>query len=674
MARLSFDIETDGLMPHQTKEQPGSRVWCITTYDIDTCEARRYHDDPELPRDGTINDGIVAVWDAACLVGHNIAGFDIPYLERYSGLGYPIHEREIVDTQLVAQLVFPGDTVLGFSLSLQRAAGPALAEQRMPTPLLRRHSLESWGYRIGHRKGEYLKSMDGAPKGLTQELVDYCGLDSQLSAELLSWLLNRKTPTGARRGWKGPHPKQWTTVTWKAAVRDSKVGYLVQRMVASGVGFDVLAAEDLYLALTKRRTQLAQTLAAGVRPWWEPKGYDDQGYPKVFVPKRDNRTLGYGKGCECVPVQLVTFNPASRSHVSRHLKAHGWTPTSYGADGIPNVTEDVLSEVTHLPLVPELLEYAIVDKRIKAIGEGGKRESDYLSNVRFNEDGVPTIHGGVNVVGTRTSRCSHYRPNLGNVVSKPKPYWAEVRALFRPSEPGWVQVGSDASGLEGRCLAHRLYFWDEGTFRDELLMGDIHEENRKAMGLFTRLEAKRIFYARIYGAQAARVGEYVIKDQRAAIAEGLCTDKPFVPGQAEALGEAAIAGLERRIVGLGHLAKACATRWRRGYIIGLDGRIIPCSSQHGAVNDLLQSDGAIIMKEATIVRDRMLAEAGLNVGGDWAPMLFVHDEWQDQAHPDVAETVGRISVEAIRIAGENLGLTCPLTGEYRVGRNWSETH
>jgi hypothetical protein len=36
--------------------------------------------------------------------------------------------------------------------------------------------------------------------------------------------------------------------------------------------------------------------------------------------------------------------------------------------------------------------------------------------------------------------------------------------------------------------------------------------------------------------------------------------------------------------------------------------------------------------------------------------------------------VGKLGVQAIQKAGEVLELRCPLTGEFRVGNNWKETH
>jgi len=41
---------------------------------------------------------------------------------------------------------------------------------------------------------------------------------------------------------------------------------------------------------------------------------------------------------------------------------------------------------------------------------------------------------------------------------------------------------------------------------------------------------------------------------------------------------------------------------------------------------------------------------------------------------DIADQVGRLGVEAIVEAGNFFNLRCPLDGEYKYGRNWSETH
>ena len=52
----------------------------------------------------------------------------------------------------------------------------------------------------------------------------------------------------------------------------------------------------------------------------------------------------------------------------------------------------------------------------------------------------------------------------------------------------------------------------------------------------------------------------------------------------------------------------------------------------------------------------------------------VHDEWQIEAHKDVADRVGELGIAAIEKAGNDFNLKCSLTGEYSVGSNWYETH
>jgi len=52
----------------------------------------------------------------------------------------------------------------------------------------------------------------------------------------------------------------------------------------------------------------------------------------------------------------------------------------------------------------------------------------------------------------------------------------------------------------------------------------------------------------------------------------------------------------------------------------------------------------------------------------------IHDEWQIQVKESQTEAVGRLGVEAIEKASEHFNMRCPLTGEYKIGDNWYETH
>ena len=107
-----------------------------------------------------------------------------------------------------------------------------------------------------------------------------------------------------------------------------------------------------------------------------------------------------------------------------------------------------------------------------------------------------------------------------------------------------------------------------------------------------------------------------------------------------------------------------------GYIKGLDGRKLFVRSQHAALNTLLQSAGAIVMKKALVILNDKIKQQNL----DAHFVANVHDEWQIEADEDIADVVGSLGVDAIREAGLHFNLNCPLDGEYNVGRNWSETH
>lgn len=50
------------------------------------------------------------------------------------------------------------------------------------------------------------------------------------------------------------------------------------------------------------------------------------------------------------------------------------------------------------------------------------------------------------------------------------------------------------------------------------------------------------------------------------------------------------------------------------------------------------------------------------------------DEAQFNCKPELADQLGKLFVRAIEISGRHFGFPCPTTGEYKIGKNWSETH
>lgn len=113
---------------------------------------------------------------------------------------------------------------------------------------------------------------------------------------------------------------------------------------------------------------------------------------------------------------------------------------------------------------------------------------------------------------------------------------------------------------------------------------------------------------------------------------------------------------------------------KRGYVKAIDGRKIYIRSEHSALNFLLQSCGAIIMKQALVNYHDILAEKGLVHGEDYRQVLWVHDEFQVECKPGLEKIVGQAMVDGIRQVGDQLELRCPLDGEYKIGKNWADTH
>jgi DNA polymerase-1 len=626
------------------------------------------------------------------LIGHNIAGFDLPLLDRfYPNVKLP---KRIFDTIAVSRQQF-FTTIMGRTIEFRNAAGrsEAAREARYPKRLLppqKLHNLESWGFRLQFFKDTMLKDL-GVQEEFTEELLQYCLRDVQLAQHLYHWL--RANP--GKRGWPVPE--------YEAMVAESQFTYLITKQELNGVGFDEEAAGRLYSKLAGRRAELEVELKKFFPAWWAPKPVAKEEEPTPIaeglelelrtgdaayaVPRRTyrvpypNMLAGRSTGCPFTPVELVELNPRSLDQIAERLQTiYGWKPKAYNDDGSVKMDEAVLADLDYPPMAL-VREHILVQKRIAQLAEG---KEAWLKHARAGR-----VHGRVFATGTRTSRCSHSKPNLGQVPTVDAPYGMECRGLFRPTRPGWVQIGADASGIELRMLAHRLAFWDRGAFAEILLKGDPHREWMKATAIYFRKNQKTCTYAFLYGAGDAKLGKIRLVDWNEAWehvldehgklkyvgpGNGLAKEKPPSAKFEEALGADARSGLMRHVAGLDELTKLLQKKFRQRWLRGIDGRVIPVETQHGALNDLLQSDAGIAMKHAKIVVVELLAEQGLELGRDYAFMLNVHDEWQFEAPPENAEIVGQTAVRAITTTGERLGVRIRLDGEYKIGNTWAETH
>lgn len=419
---MILDIETDGLLNECTK------IHCIVLRDLAGKVTTFVQ-----PNRATV---VKILNDNPLLVGHNIQGFDLMVFAKLYNLTYT---GKVLDTLVASHLLWPDLREKDFN------------RNEFPPALIGRHSLEAWGYRLGCHKGEFGKTADW--KEFSQEMLDYCVRDTEVTARLYAKIVDQACPQ-------------------TALDLEHRFSERIDAMMRYGFCFDRPAAEVLTAKLMGQRAEIDAKLAAIFPPFVD----------EYETPKTKKRR-----------VKMTAFNPGSRQHIARALREkYGWVPTEFTDTGEPKVDESVLGELTYAEAA-SLAERFLIQKRLGQLAEG---QQNWIQQVK--PDG--RMHGYCNHNGTVTGRCTHSGPNMAQVPKEP-----EYRSLFYAPK-GCVLVGCDAAALELRLFAHYLARYDDGAYGKEVLSGDIHTANQKAAGLPTRAQAKTFIYALLYGAGDAKMG------------------------------------------------------------------------------------------------------------------------------------------------------------------------
>jgi DNA polymerase I-like protein with 3'-5' exonuclease and polymerase domains len=226
------------------------------------------------------------------------------------------------------------------------------------------------------------------------------------------------------------------------------------------------------------------------------------------------------------------------------------------------------------------------------------------------------IHAYINPIGAVTNRMTHSKPNLAQVPANDSMYGEECRKLFKVRD-GYKLVGCDASGLELRMLAH---YMDNEDYTKEVVDGD------------------------------GKIGDVV----GGTSSDGKRLKKDFLANTP------ALKDLRDRVTKLSE----------QGTIKGLDGRKLHIRSPHAALNTLLQSAGAIVMKRALVILDDYAKDYNI----DYRFVGNIHDEIQTEVVEDKAGLFGSLAAGSIIEAGTYYEMNCPLDAEFKVGDTWAETH
>ena len=479
------------------------------------------------------------------------------------------------------------------------------------------HSLAAWGERLKFAKGDYCDWTT-----LTAEMLEYCKQDVRVTEQTLAFLEKALEPFGDT-----------------SLDLEHRVQCEIHKQMSNGWLLDQRQAFDLVAGLKEKQNELEDkvhekfkplpTFVKEVQPKYKKNGELSSVGLKFLGDSWDNVGGAFSR------LDWPEFNLGSRQQIGRYLRRFGWKPEKFTETGQPIVDEKTLETVTDIPEAQLIAEYLMVQKRIAQV-------QSWLDAVE--DDG--RVHGQVNAIGAVTGRMTHSSPNMAQVPAVGVPYGTECRALWIVPA-GRKLVGVDASGLELRMLAH---YMNDKEYTDEILNGDVHTANQINAGLSTRAQAKTFIYAFLYGAGDAKIGSIVDGGQRlgAKLRQRFLDNTP------------ALAELRERV----------SIAAQRGYLRGLDGRCLHIRSEHSALNTLLQSAGAVVMKKALAIFSQYAPKWNL----DYKLLGSIHDEYQIEARADHADKVGYLMVESIKAAGIAFEMNCPLDGEYKVGNNWAQTH
>ena len=449
------------------------------------------------------------------------------------------------------------------------------------------HSLSSWGKQIGFSKGEYNDF-----NTFSKDMLEYCIRDTKLTRKLAYKL--------------SEEGKMFSTRSYEL---ERKIRAIIDQQEKNGFAFNLRKAMSFLATLEEEE----QSLKDKAQEMFEPTEV-----------KLKTKT------------KYIPFNIGSRKQIAERLMERGWKPTNHTEKGNVIVNEDVLSKID-MPEAEMFSRYFLLQKRtglIKAWIEACQEDN--------------RVRGRVMTLRTVTGRMAHNSPNMAQVPAVYSPYGKECRSLWTVSNPDThTLIGTDASGLELRCLAH---YMNDPDFTNEVLNGDVHTANMKAAGLTDRDQAKTFIYAFLYGAGPAKIGK-------------------VVGGSAKA-GQQLITKFLSNMPKLKKLRENVA-RWSKdGTIPALDGRRLHIRSEHAAVNTLLQGAGAIICKQWLVHITERIRKSGV----DAKLVASIHDEYQFEVAKKDAQRFGQITKDAMQETEKTLKVKCPLDCEFKIGTTWMETH
>ena len=621
------DIETDGLNP--------TKIWVVVSKVRETGEKRVFRRPDLNPHEFVEYAATIDRW-----VFHNGIDFDVPHLHR-----------------LVPSLRLDTGSVLD-TLVLSRLFNQGLAGG---------HSLEAWGQRFGYPK---VAHEDWSQ--LSEEMVHRCSVD----VDITDLLFTKIEPFLGQPQWQ------------HAISIEHFMAVVCRQMHENGFAFNYDRALAVKAEIDNRLKELEDVIQKSFPPKAVPVG--DIITPRLTKMGTLSRSNLKWAGDDLTPYtedapfqrfRYDPFNPGSPRQIVERLNEAGWKPYEKTKGHIQALKERPQNKEKLAQF--EKYGWQVSEGNLATLPdtapEGARRLAEWLTLadrsstltewLECYNPATGRIHGTFRPIGAWTHRMSHSKPNTGNITrvildKSGHPimggagfYNADMRAMWCVP-PGRAMVGVDAEGIQLRVLAHLMgdpAFIHGVTHGKKETGDDPHTLNMKALGPVCkdRDTAKTFIYAWLLGAGVAKVATIL--------------------GCSQAEAKAAVEQFIEAYPGLKELKEVIIPRdAARGYFIGLDKRLVRCDNTHLMLAGYLQNGETVVMKTATRIWMDQLRQSKLL---DRTILLnMVHDEWQTETDPSVAEYVAQVQKDSIRQAGEMLDLRCPLAGSSSIGTNWMETH
>lgn len=623
MSRVAtFDIETDNLLEQCTK------VWCIAVKDHDNGDVHTFDS-------SNIRLGLSYLATFDTLIGHNCIYFDFPVLRKLYRWEY---EGTKIDTLIMSRTQRPKRKA-----PKDCDAGP--------------HSVEAWAIRLGKKKVANDVWNEYHPV-----ILQRCMEDVEIQYQLYRALLEE----GKGEGWENAH-KLNARLFHYLQLQEEYGWYIDQEKLASNIRMlqhFINRIDKAISPLLPQIVEVHETKKAGEYGWLKKPFRKDGSYAASVLGY-----LGVDNDVVIGPFSRISFRPVdldSNKEVKEYLLSQGWKPKEWNINDNGDETSAKLSKDDPFEGIQGSLG-RLIAKRVQCRHRLSNLEG-WKQLIRPDGRISPKVAGIAS-----TGRLRHK-----DIVNVPSPhskafFAKQMRSIFI-CQPGWVMVGVDSKGNQIRQLAARM---GDPEFTEAVLHGteaegtDLHSLNQRRSGAPSRSKAKNFFYGFIFGAGAAKIAATIgipVKEAKALL-ERYLNELPL---------------LRKLIDDAVTEWRATAQKWydhktnrmiyANGYITGLDGRPILVDSEHKVLCYMLQSDEAIQLAVAYVMFHKWMEKAGYERVKDWGMIIWMHDEFQFECRPEIAEHSAKLARDSITWAGEFLNIKCPHAGESKIGGSWYDTH